>query len=294
MGIRRRTMADDDRDRFVSSDGLKQSNLLKNRDELDTMWTKYWPTIYGDLYIPLLNKEIRNNPKYKHIWSKATEMYRAKNKTSNFKHVFVNKYDEEYKAEDFHIAIVAYTMDAANGTTLYKDFNNASRGLTITNFKNFQFKSLWYMLGFALPQVRATKVSKMNRGLHDFQYPENDLRIAVENKTPVVLGTSFVSATEDWAEACQFARRCQDNPCKHIKCVIQFNGRANYGNLINTHSNYPNEKEVLICPWSQWIVESYNYQQDRQYQVVMVRPFRDQQLHPTSTNATCPDGDCIS
>ena len=181
------------------------------------------------------------------------------NESFKFVLYILSKFGQKFPSDDFHIAIVAYTLNNVAGTPnrLYKDFNKASRDLTVDNFEDFKFKSLWYLLGFSIPQLANNPLpedSLLYRGLHGFQYPATELRRAIRDETPIVLGTAFVSTSDKKSKAEEFAQNMNCVNCPHNKCFLIFKGRPNYGNCIKQHSVYPDEGEVLVCPWSQWIV----------------------------------------
>merc|ERR1712215_417715 len=241
------------RSRFVDSEGLSSADLLKKRDILDKTWTKHWKDIYDIKYKTFLQTEILDKPLYEAIWKKAKDKFDSKKVSIKFQPNFKNKFGKEFPGDDFHIAIIAFTME----TPLYHDFNEASRELTEETFVDFPFKSLWYLLGFAVPQLENDKL---------------DDSILLYRGEPIVLGSSFLSTSKVKECAMAFTAQGGDK-----RCLITFHGKPNYGNGIKQHSAYAYEEEVLVCPWSQWIVS--DVKQDGNLQCIDLLPNSKQILH---------------
>jgi hypothetical protein len=74
--------------RFVENVGLSNSDLLKKLASLDTVWSKFWPTIYDTKYIGFLQTEILDHPQYSKAWMKATQHYNAVKKSGGFQDTF--------------------------------------------------------------------------------------------------------------------------------------------------------------------------------------------------------------
>merc|ERR1712215_98279 len=226
------------RSRFVDSEGLSSADLLKKRDILDKTWTKHWKDIYDIKYKTFLQTEILDKPLYEAIWKKAKDKLDSKKASTEFQPNFYNKFGKAFPGDDFHIAIIAFTME----TPLYHDFNEASRELTEETFVNFQFKSLWYLLGFAVPQLENDKLDDsilLYRGLKDFQYPPEDLNKAIKAGVPIVLGSSFLSTSK--VKECAMVFTAQGGK-SNKKCLITFHGKPNYGNGIKNHSAFADEE----------------------------------------------------
>jgi len=261
------------RSRFVDTEGLSSSDLLKKKDILDKTWGKHWSDIYDTKYKTFLQTEILDQPVYAHTWNKAKKQFDSKKAANIFQPYFYNKFGKAFPADDFHIAIIAYTMEAP----LYHEFNEKARDLTEDTFPDFPFKSLWYLLGFAVPQLENDKLEdtvKLYRGMKDFQYPEKDLKQAIKAGVPIVLGSSFLSTSK--IKECAMAFTSQGGQSTK-KCLITFHGKPNYGNNIKHHSAFAYEEEVLLCPWSQWIVS--DVKNDGTLQCIDLLPNSKQSCH---------------
>ncbi|EFA01081.2 Ecto-ADP-ribosyltransferase 5-like Protein [Tribolium castaneum] len=195
-----------------------------------------------------LNRELAQNPTYYAVWQEATKIFEEDVATGKYEIIAPN---------EFYQAIISYTY--VNGSLyVYSDFNAKSRQLTdIDSWNRFPYKSLYSLLAqsvnyvISMPNAIRDKI-QIYRGL-DFHFP-----CEVNQVVNFVQFSSF-SCSKEIAE--EFSGN---------GTVFQLRPPMKFGTAIGIqeYSVFYEQEEVLVMPWSVFVVKEVA-QVDNRLEVVL-------------------------
>ena len=128
-------------ERFVDMEELTIVPLAQMRKDISDIYR----VAINDYFVSsgqvqeALKTELAANPEYNKAWQIARKIYDGN----------PSKYSDQAPKE-YHMALISYTLEKP---PLYKDFNSKCRSLTPATWKDFPYKSLWYLLTRALRQI---------------------------------------------------------------------------------------------------------------------------------------------
>jgi len=258
-------------DRFGSGDGATFT-MLSNFGMVRKLWEENWGKIDAETYSSVLRKERNNNSTLDRTW-KSSELWYTQNNMP--RREFTNKYNESFDDEEFIHAIITYTMEGP----VYSDFNNKCREFAMgkLSWASFPYKSLWFLLHFSVPQLPdyIPENVTLYRGQSGYIV---DAEEAMNNETPVSINAAFSSFSTMRNEAFKFIKG------RPKPCLLVCEGRPNYAGYLENYSWLPDEKEVLVCPQSAFIVTKItNVYHDefedgkREVRKIMLKPWSDQE-----------------
>ena len=163
--------------------------------------------------------------------------------------------------DECQIAITAYTLDSEVGDTkLFTDFNTKCRDLmkngtmSESDWKNFPYKSLYALLARSIHEISNNpdvKTTVYYRGMPD--------RLTALQEGDYLFPKQFLSCSVDESEAqrnLNFGRLShQDKNKQHVGTLIKFEGSPLAACGVVDLSAFPDEKEILVFPWSTFKVK---------------------------------------
>ncbi len=224
------------RERFVdtSPSSMIVVDLNQMRKDIQDVF-RVSTGIFSSDHGAVLRRERAADPEYDRAWKIAEKMYEKKKPTLKSVSTLGSAY---------HMAIMVYTLEDPD---IYTTFNRLSRGLNTSNWEQFPYKSLWYMLGVALPSLVSDPPlgNTLYRGVS--YYLSGADRLEPGN---LVMFKSFASTSTNIEVAQGFLRG--------TGTLIEFRHRPMAGKGIRPHSRFPDEDEVLLCPWTSYSVKSHD------------------------------------
>lgn len=183
-----------------------------------------------------LSLDLENNPKFSKQWSEAKRIVEM-NIVYGWKPPTVDI--------DLIVSIMAFTVeDRTTSAQLYTEMNNLSRelGKSKDSWKNFQYKGWYAMMTHALsalPTSPSTIVPgapiKCYRGVNRMFDPKHPKKQVTFN--------CFTSTSRDKNEAMGFLSKSEGT-------LFEFDSIPKHALGIKGYSQYPDEEEVLLAPWT--------------------------------------------
>jgi hypothetical protein len=255
---------DDDRGCMVINTGVTNCELLVQYYKLYEM--KF------DEIIKLLDKEIGNDNDFKNAWRTAESIFKVQEL----------KYEKKIKKNLsvlgqqsysylHYIALICYTLD---NPRFYLTFNTKCRNTSVDTWCDFPYKSLWYLLSHipidTLSQVNNTKnlvafvvnyFTKIPRiGKFFYSKPFQAFRGVrfhygdeLQTKAVIIL-KQFTSASLRKEIALCYITKSQAK----IGTLIKFLLPPCASKSIKQYSLFPQEEEILVYPWSLFVVHEIN------------------------------------
>ncbi len=253
---------DDDRGCMVINSGVTNCELLVKYCELYKM--------EFEEIRKLLANELNNDGDFNNAWGTAESIFKGQEQKYE-KKIKKNLSDlgQQSYSHLHYISLICYTM---NNPNFYVTFNKKCRNTSVDTWCDFPYKSLWYLLSHipidTLSQVNNTKNTFVINYLTiiprigKFFYPKpfqafRGVRFHYGDElqtNAVIILKQFTSASLRKEIALFFITESQAKKGTLIKFLFP----PCASKSIKQYSLFPEEEEILVYPWSLFVVHEIN------------------------------------